>query len=134
MLYWFAEYSFGCDRLIMGNVVINSGMFCFVGYKWMRMWKGHQVSETCWFVVSVNHVFCFGSANGCLVWVGLQITFCLCCKFFGFFVVLTVVPYCNKASSACPLHERRRWSQECEWCSAIVEIDCWSLVFMVWLY
>ena len=48
VLYWFAEYLFGCDRLIMKNVVINSRMFCFVGYEKMkRMRKRQQVSETC---------------------------------------------------------------------------------------
>ena len=34
------------------------------------------------------------------------------------------MPYCNKASSACLLQERRRWSWEREWCSVIVELDC----------
>ena len=46
MLCPFAEHAFGCDRLIMGNVVINSGIFCFVEYKKMMV-ERHQVSETC---------------------------------------------------------------------------------------
>ena len=29
ILCQFAEHAFGCDRLIMGNVVISSGIFLF---------------------------------------------------------------------------------------------------------
>ena len=58
MLYWFAEYLFGCDRLIMKNMVINSRMFCFVGYgKMKRKEKRQNVSETCF--------FCFANDSGC---------------------------------------------------------------------
>ena len=40
----FAEHAFGCYRLIMGNVVINSGIFCFAEYERMMVGR-HQVSE-----------------------------------------------------------------------------------------
>ena len=45
----FAEHAFGCDRLIMGNVVINSGIFfCFVEYEKMMIGvRRHQVSGIC---------------------------------------------------------------------------------------
>ena len=84
----------------------NSGMFCFVGYKRMRMGKRQQVREhvdsSCLLMV------CFVLQMLVVVWFGL------CCKLHFVCVVLTVVPYCDKASSACPLQERRRQSWECE--------------------
>ena len=69
MLCQFAEHAFGCDRLIMGNVVINSGIFCFVEYEKMMM----MVNDVLMAVLYCDKTSSVSLCRGGRGWLGMQV-------------------------------------------------------------